>query len=118
MSESDRMPAEDRSVTSVVDVAIEPETAFRAFTEELDLWWVRGPINHHAGGRVLAMRCEPGVGGRAVDPRLRRQEGRPRRRRSSRGAHQGGSQGTEPAGRAVTTRARRAWCTSSVPESR
>jgi uncharacterized glyoxalase superfamily protein PhnB len=67
MSESDKVPAEDRSVTSVVEVAVEPGTAFRAFTEELDLWWVRGPINHHAGGRVLAMRCESGVGGRLLE---------------------------------------------------
>ncbi len=59
--------SEDRSVTSMVEVAVDPETAFLAFTEELDLWWVRGPINHHAGGRVLAMRCEPGPGGRLLE---------------------------------------------------
>lgn len=53
-----------RSISSEVQVATDPETAFRAFTEELDLWWVRGPINHWAGGRIAAMRCEPGVGGR------------------------------------------------------
>lgn len=41
--------------------------AFAAFTEELDLWWVRGPINHMASGRVVAMRCEPGVGGRLLE---------------------------------------------------
>jgi uncharacterized glyoxalase superfamily protein PhnB len=58
---------EDRSVTSAVEVAVDPDTAFSAFTEELDLWWVRGPINHHAAGRVLAMRCEPGVGGRLLE---------------------------------------------------
>lgn len=58
---------EDRSITSEVEVAVDPDTAFAAFTEELDLWWVRGPINHHAGGRVLAMRCEPGVGGRLLE---------------------------------------------------
>jgi uncharacterized protein YndB with AHSA1/START domain len=67
MSESEKAPAEARSVTSVVEVAVEPRTAFEAFTDELDLWWVRGPINHHAGGRVLAMRCEPGVGGRLLE---------------------------------------------------
>jgi uncharacterized glyoxalase superfamily protein PhnB len=54
-------------VTSTVEVTVDPDTAFAAFTEELDLWWVRGPINHHAGGRVLAMRCEPGVGGRLLE---------------------------------------------------
>ena len=64
MSES--LP-ENRSISSMVEVAVDPETAFSVFTEELDLWWVRGPINHHAGGRVLAMRCEPGVGGRLLE---------------------------------------------------
>ena len=47
--------------------AVDPVTAFAAFTEELDLWWVRGPINHHAAGRVLALRCESGVGGRLLE---------------------------------------------------
>jgi uncharacterized glyoxalase superfamily protein PhnB len=56
-----------RSVASQVEVPTDPDTAFMAFTEELDLWWVRGPINHWAGGRVLAMRCEPGVGGRLLE---------------------------------------------------
>lgn len=54
-------------VSSEVEVAVDPDTAFVAFTEELDLWWVRGPINHHAAGRCLAMRCEPGVGGRLLE---------------------------------------------------
>ena len=58
---------EERTVTSTVEVAVDPATAFRAFTEELDLWWVRGPINHFAAGRTLAMRCEPGVGGRLLE---------------------------------------------------
>lgn len=64
MSES--LPA-DRSVSSTVEVSVDADTAFTVFTEELDLWWVRGPINHHAGGRALAMRCEPGVGGRLLE---------------------------------------------------
>ncbi|HEV3171696.1 MAG TPA: VOC family protein [Actinocrinis sp.] len=64
MSES---APEDRSVSSTVEVAVDPGTAFTVFTSELDLWWVRGPINHHAGGRALAMRCEPGVGGRLLE---------------------------------------------------
>ena len=56
---------QDIMVSSQVEVAVDPDTAFAAFTEELDLWWVRGPINHFAGGRALAVRCEPGVGGRS-----------------------------------------------------
>lgn len=55
------------SVASQVEVPADPETAFVAFTDELDLWWVRGPINHWAAGRVLAMRMEPGVGGRLLE---------------------------------------------------
>jgi uncharacterized glyoxalase superfamily protein PhnB len=60
-------PGQDTMVSSEVEVAVDPDTAFAAFTEELDLWWVRGPINHFAGGRALAMRCEPGVGGRLLE---------------------------------------------------
>jgi hypothetical protein len=51
-------------VTSQVEVSVDPLTAFRVFTEELDLWWVRGPINFFHAGRVVEMRCEAGVGGR------------------------------------------------------
>src|SRR6478735_10511829 len=58
---------QDTMVSSSVEVAVDPDTAFTAFTEELDLWWVRGPINHHAAGRLLAMHCEPGVGGRLLE---------------------------------------------------
>jgi len=57
----------ERSVVSEIEVSTDPDTAFAAFTAELDLWWVRGPINHRAAGRVLAMRCEPGVGGRLLE---------------------------------------------------
>ncbi len=60
-------PGQDTTVSSAVEVAADPDTAFAAFTEELDLWWVRGPINHFAAGRILAMRCEPGVGGRLLE---------------------------------------------------
>lgn len=60
-------PGEERSITTQVEVGVDPETAFTAFTEELDLWWVRGPINHFDGGRTVAMRCEPGVGGRLLE---------------------------------------------------
>lgn len=68
MSESTRTsPTDERSVSSAVEVPVDPDTAFGVFTDELDLWWQRGPINHMAGGRVVAMRCEPGVGGRLLE---------------------------------------------------
>jgi uncharacterized glyoxalase superfamily protein PhnB len=57
----------ERSITSQVQVPTDPANTFVAFTEELDLWWVRGPINHWAAGRVVALRCEPGVGGRLLE---------------------------------------------------
>jgi uncharacterized glyoxalase superfamily protein PhnB len=54
--------------TSVsVSVPVDPKTAFMAFTEELDKWWVRGPINYFDSGRAVGMRCEPGVGGRLIE---------------------------------------------------
>ena len=56
-----------RSRTSKVEVAVDPLTAFTAFTDELDLWWVRGPINAYDSGRLVTMRCEPGVGGRILE---------------------------------------------------
>jgi len=59
--------SEPRSRSSAVEVAVDAQTAFTAFTEELDLWWVRGPINAYDSGRLVEMRCEPGVGGRILE---------------------------------------------------
>jgi len=53
--------------TSSVTVSVDPGTAFTAFTDEIDLWWVRGPINYFDSGRAVGMRCEPGVGGRLLE---------------------------------------------------
>jgi uncharacterized glyoxalase superfamily protein PhnB len=59
---------EAQTVSSEVEVAVDAATAFKAFTEEMDLWWVRGPINFWSdGGRVVEVRCEPGVGGRIME---------------------------------------------------
>jgi len=59
--------AEASSVSSSVEVLVEPAVAFEAFTAEVDLWWVRGPINHWDGGRMRALRIESGVGGRVLE---------------------------------------------------
>jgi uncharacterized glyoxalase superfamily protein PhnB len=59
--------SERRSVRSEVEVAVDPATAFVAFTEEMDLWWRRGPINFYDAARAVARRCEPGVGGRLLE---------------------------------------------------
>ena len=58
---------ERQSRSSAVEVAADPLTAFTVFTDELDLWWVRGPINAYDSGRLVEMRCEPGVGGRILE---------------------------------------------------
>jgi uncharacterized glyoxalase superfamily protein PhnB len=58
---------EGRSRSSIVEVAADPLTAFIAFTDELDVWWVRGPINAYDSGRLVEMRCERGVGGRILE---------------------------------------------------
>jgi uncharacterized glyoxalase superfamily protein PhnB len=57
----------DRSASAAVDVAVDPMSAFTAFTDEIDSWWVRGPINFFDSGRAVAMRIEPGVGGRVLE---------------------------------------------------
>jgi hypothetical protein len=58
---------EPRSRSSAVQVAADPLTAFTVFTAELDLWWVRGPINGYDSGRLVEMRCESGLGGRILE---------------------------------------------------
>src|SRR5918999_1815428 len=63
----ERSMSEGRSRSSTVEVAADPLTAFTAFTDELDLWWVRGPINAYDSGRLVEMRCEPGGGGRILE---------------------------------------------------
>lgn len=55
------------SVTSSVEVAVDPAIAFRIFTEEIDCWWVQGPINFYDSSRAYGKRIEPGVGGRILE---------------------------------------------------
>jgi uncharacterized glyoxalase superfamily protein PhnB len=55
------------SAESAVEVEVPPELAFAVFTEELDLWWVRGPINFFDASRLAEYRMEPGVGGRVLE---------------------------------------------------
>jgi uncharacterized glyoxalase superfamily protein PhnB len=56
-----------RSVSSSVEVSTDPSTAFTVFTEEIDCWWVQGPINFHDSSRAYWKRIEPGVGGRVLE---------------------------------------------------
>ena len=55
------------SMTAEVEVAVDPETAFVAFTDEMDLWWMRTPITYYDSARAIARRCEHGVGGRLLE---------------------------------------------------
>ncbi|MEJ3748702.1 VOC family protein [Actinomycetes bacterium KLBMP 9797] len=55
------------SAQAQVEVAVDPATAFRAFTDEIDRWWVPGPINNWDSSRALGRRIEPGVGGRILE---------------------------------------------------
>jgi uncharacterized glyoxalase superfamily protein PhnB len=57
----------ERSASAAVEVSIDPASAFAAFTDEIDSWWVRGPINFFDSGRAVGMRIEPGVGGRVLE---------------------------------------------------
>jgi uncharacterized glyoxalase superfamily protein PhnB len=56
-----------QSASAAVEVATDPATAFRVFTAEIDLWWVRGPINFFDAARAIGMQIEPGVGGRILE---------------------------------------------------
>jgi uncharacterized protein YndB with AHSA1/START domain len=52
-------------VTTVVPV--DPMAAFVLFTEDVDVWWRRGPRYRPAARDGGKMRFEPGVGGRLVE---------------------------------------------------
>jgi uncharacterized glyoxalase superfamily protein PhnB len=57
----------ESSASAAVEVAVDPMSAFAAFTDEIDSWWVRGPINFFDSARAVVMRIEPGVGGRVLE---------------------------------------------------
>lgn len=50
-------------VTVSTVVRADPEGAFRAFTEDIDLWWKHGPRFRVHAERESTMRLEPRVGG-------------------------------------------------------
>jgi uncharacterized glyoxalase superfamily protein PhnB len=55
------------SARASVEVAVDPLTAFKAFTEEIGQWWVPGPINYWDSTRAVTKRIEPGIGGRILE---------------------------------------------------
>ncbi len=54
-------------VTTAIEVAVDPATAFAIFTEEIGQWWRPGPINWNDNRRAVGIRIEPGVGGRWLE---------------------------------------------------
>jgi uncharacterized protein YndB with AHSA1/START domain len=53
--------------TATVSVRVTPEQAFEIFTNEIDLWWRRGPRFRIAGRRRGVLSFEPGAGGRLFE---------------------------------------------------
>jgi uncharacterized protein YndB with AHSA1/START domain len=50
-----------------VFVAVEPAIAFEVFTQEIDLWWKRGPAYRIAGREPGVLTFEPREGGRLFE---------------------------------------------------
>lgn len=66
------IPGDQARVT--VLVRADPATAFRAFTEEIDRWWLRGVRFRASGRRHGVLHLEPFVGGRLFE-RVERETG-------------------------------------------
>jgi uncharacterized protein YndB with AHSA1/START domain len=54
-------------VRVTVFVAVAPAEAFRAFTEEIDLWWGKGPRFRITSHGPSAITFEPSLGGRLLE---------------------------------------------------
>ncbi|RIL05594.1 MAG: activator of HSP90 ATPase [Proteobacteria bacterium] len=61
------MSAPGDGATVSVSVRVPPADAFEIFTQEIDLWWRRGPAFRIAGKRPGTLAFEPGVGGRLFE---------------------------------------------------
>lgn len=60
------VPAGDRARVTV-GVAVRPHDAFRLFTEEIELWWRRGPRFRNAPGDTGLIALEPRLDGRVFE---------------------------------------------------
>ena len=58
-------PGDQARVT--IGLALSPLEAFEAFTQDIDLWWRRGPRFRNAGSEPGSVCMEPGVGGRVFE---------------------------------------------------
>lgn len=61
------MTGHPASVRVSVHVTAAPEAAFAAFTDEIDSWYVKDRHTLADPARAVAVRFEPGVGGRLVE---------------------------------------------------
>ena len=59
------IPSDQARVT--VSVAVPPEEAFEIFTQQIDLWWRRGPKYRQLGGERAIIAIEPRAGGRVFE---------------------------------------------------
>ena len=66
MSDVRTGPPGDR-VTVSVQLSVPAERAFRAFTEDIDMWWRRGLPYRVAGNNCGVLRFEPEIGGRLYE---------------------------------------------------
>ena len=60
-------PSPPAMVRVSIDVQVDPETAFRVFTEEIDAWYKRGRHTFYEPDRAIGITFEPHVGGRLVE---------------------------------------------------
>jgi uncharacterized protein YndB with AHSA1/START domain len=61
------MTASTGSATASIEVACDPDTAFRVFTADIGSWWKPGTYYWNDSDRGVAMRFEPHVGGRLLE---------------------------------------------------
>jgi uncharacterized protein YndB with AHSA1/START domain len=59
------LPGDEARVT--IGLAVDAQRAFEVFTQEIDLWWRRGPRFRNARGDSGIIALEPGVGGRVFE---------------------------------------------------
>lgn len=57
----------NNAMQTSIEVELDPQTTFQVFTEEVDRWWLQGPINFSDSTRAYEKRIEPGVGGRVME---------------------------------------------------
>jgi uncharacterized protein YndB with AHSA1/START domain len=55
------------AVSQSTEVPVDPSTAFRLYTAEINRWWRRDSPYWNDRGRAVGLRTEPRVGGRFVE---------------------------------------------------